>query len=235
MLSIASRLTWRCQCPACPSPTMPCPILSSAVPTGVLRSPLAAAMFDGDDPGLHLRTGLLRWLSIRLPPRFLQQPDIADDHPFVHSLAHVIYSQRRHRSRRQRFHLHAGLAGQAGGGLDQDRRSCLVHLEIHGDMRQIQRMAHGDQPRRLLGGHDAGDPRHRQHVALGKRLLPQQPQGLRAPWSRGRRPWPSASSRACRRHRPSAPHPPRPYVKNSRARHLRCSVIPVHRHSSPYL
>src|SRR6185369_8296778 len=54
MLSCASRLTWRCQSPAWPSPTMPWFSRSSTASTGFLRSPLFSLMQTASTCAIYL-------------------------------------------------------------------------------------------------------------------------------------------------------------------------------------
>lgn len=97
-----------------------------------------------------------------------QQVHIVHHHAAVGRLAHVVNRQQGHLHGGQGFHFHAG----GPGGFD---RGAAVHavlsvfgkrLQLDGHMRQGQRMAQGNEIGGLLGGHDAGQARNAQHIAL---------------------------------------------------------------------
>jgi len=62
-----------------------------------------------------------RQVGLRARPlRLRHQPYLADDHAFVHRLAHVVDRQRSHAHRHQGFHLDTGRRGDLGGRRDLD-------------------------------------------------------------------------------------------------------------------
>ena len=83
----------------------------------------------------------------------------------VDGLDHVVDRQRRHRHGGQRFHLDAGL--RVGAHARLDAVAAPRRRQLDADVRQRQRMTERNQRGRLLGGHDAGEPRRLQRIALG--------------------------------------------------------------------
>ena len=98
------------------------------------------------------------------PPVFSRSRIVADHHPLVHRLHHVVDGQRRNRHRGQRLHLDAGRGRRPHARLDPI--AAFRRLELDVGMRDRQRMAQRDQRRRLLRGHDAGQPRGLERIAL---------------------------------------------------------------------
>src|SRR4030095_15132439 len=103
----------------------------------------------------------------RFAARLMEQPDVGNHHAAVDRLAHVIDGKGRNRGGGERLHLDAGAALELAGRLDVDGVALGVERELHVDRAQRQRMTERNEVGRLLGGHDAGKLRHRQHVALG--------------------------------------------------------------------
>ena len=104
-----------------------------------------------------------------MPPDLASSRTLSITAPLSTRLDHVVDRERRDAGRRQRFHLDAGLPARLRRGDDADR----VALRRSGSkstsrLGQRDRMAERDQLGRLLGRHDAGDARRRQHVALGR-------------------------------------------------------------------
>ena len=81
-------------------------------------------------------------------------------------LAHVVDRQRRHRRGGERLHLHPGMVQGPHAGPDADGMRRLIGDEVDLDVGDVERVAHGDELRGPLGGHDAGNPSGFEHVAL---------------------------------------------------------------------
>ncbi len=95
----------------------------------------------------------------------------------VDRLAHVIDRQRGHAGGGQRLHLHAGAPGGAHGRAD-------LHADASADNTRDtaidrQRVTQRDQLGGALGGHDAGEARDAQHVALFRACRPHHAPGSR--------------------------------------------------------
>ncbi len=81
-------------------------------------------------------------------------------------LAHVVNRQGCHRRGGERLHLHPGLVQGLHACPDADGMRRLVGDEVDLDVGDVERVAHGDELRGPLGGHDAGNPRGFEHIAL---------------------------------------------------------------------
>ena len=106
--------------------------------------------------------------------------DLAQRHPLVNGLAHIVDRQQGHRNAGQGLHLHAGLAHAPDGALRLDAVLLRVEGEFHGALGQQQGVAEGDQVAGALGGHDASHLRHAQHIALFGAALGHGRKALRA-------------------------------------------------------
>ena len=78
---------------------------------------------------------------------------------------HVVDRQQRDRGGGQCFHFDSGPAGQRGAG--GGAHAVCLEGEIDRDRVEGERVAQRDQLAGLLGGHDPGDPRRGEDVALG--------------------------------------------------------------------
>jgi hypothetical protein len=105
------------------------------------------------------------------------QAHLFDHHALVERLGHVIDCEERDRSGCHRFHFHAGLAGQRGGGGGAD--GVFLEGEIDRHRLEPERVAQRDQLAGALGGHDPGDARGGEHVALGRVALADRGERLR--------------------------------------------------------
>jgi hypothetical protein len=101
----------------------------------------------------------------RLAAALGDQADGLDDHALVDGLGHVVDRQEGHAHGGHRFHFHAGACGERGGGGAFDAVAGQFEIDCHGVERE--RMAQRDQVAGLLGGHDPGDARGGQNIALG--------------------------------------------------------------------
>lgn len=99
-------------------------------------------------------------------PTLLHQPHIADDHPPVNGLAHVVDGQQPDLHGRQRFHFHAGLPVRLGAHRAADGPIRLIQFEVDRDLGQRQRVTQRDQIRRPLRPLDRGDAGDAQHIAF---------------------------------------------------------------------
>ena len=106
---------------------------------------------------------------------FSTRRDVGDDHLLVDRLRHVVDGQRRDRCRDERLHLDAGLRRRLGRRRDLDR--VLADLSDTSTCESGSGVAERDQLARPLRGHDPGELRRRERVAL--RQLAQALRGLR--------------------------------------------------------
>ena len=113
-----------------------------------------------------------------LAAALLHEPDAVDGHEAVGRLDHVVDGQGGHRDRRHGLHLHAGLGRRGAAGGDDQRAGLAVGRDLDGDLRQRQGMAERDELRRALGGHDAGQLGHAEHVTLGTGAIDDQGERL---------------------------------------------------------
>src|SRR5690606_8759610 len=109
-------------------------------------------------------------------PRLFLQGDFLDHHGPVVGFAHVVQGQGCNRGRGEGFHLHPRLRDGARRSLDAHphpliiRVGLLLDMHLHGTQRD--RVAEGDEARRLFGRHNAREPGHRERVALGQGPFP---------------------------------------------------------------
>ena len=94
------------------------------------------------------------------------QMDLAQLHALIHGLAHIIDGQQRGGNAGQRFHLHAGHTTGFYGAQGFYRLPFGQQTELDARLGQGQRVAQRDQLTGALGGHDACNARHTQHIAL---------------------------------------------------------------------
>ena len=94
------------------------------------------------------------------------QMDLAQLHPLVHGLAHIVDGQQGRGNAGQSLHLHAGDTGGLDGAEGFHGLPLRQEPEIHAHLGQGQRMTEGDQLAGALGGHDAGDAGDAQHIAF---------------------------------------------------------------------
>ncbi len=92
--------------------------------------------------------------------------DAFDGHAALHRLDHVIDRQAGDRYRGQRFHLHAGLAGNLDRGAHDQAGQLVVGRYLHLNLGDRQRMAKRNKLMRLFGRHDPRDAAGAQHVAF---------------------------------------------------------------------
>jgi hypothetical protein len=71
--------------------------------------------------------------------------------------AHVIDGQRRNRDRGDGFHFNAGLINGAHRCFNAHAACRRIRRKVNLDMGNILGMAHGDEFRGFLGGHDTGN------------------------------------------------------------------------------
>jgi len=101
-----------------------------------------------------------------------------DFHAPVVPLRHVVERQRRRHRRGERFHLHARALDGVHPRLDPHHPGALVASDVHVGAGQDDRVAEREDVRRVLGGHDAGEPRRGQRVSLLQPALVEQLQRL---------------------------------------------------------
>ncbi len=100
------------------------------------------------------------------PPLLLLQPDGPDLDPPLGRLDHVIDRERGRRCRRQRLHLDAGAVDGPCRRPNPDARQGPVDGQVDVAAGQAHRVTERNQLGRPSGGHDPGQPRHRQDVSL---------------------------------------------------------------------
>src|SRR6267378_8185359 len=125
---------------------------------------------------VNSRSSLASGLSMPIsspagPAGLLHQPHAEDLHPPVGGLHHIVYRQQRDGDRRQRFHLHSGLAHDSGRRAHADARELLVQTGLDLYVVERDRVAQRDQLRRPLRRQRSRDLAHRQHVAFGNGLV----------------------------------------------------------------
>src|SRR3990167_5789668 len=98
---------------------------------------------------------------------------------FLRPLANVVDRERSNAGSSQRLHFDTGLPSQFAGGADQDLVVRDVRRQLHLHRSEHERMAQGDQVGGFLGGLDAGNAGHRQHVALFMAPFSDHDQGFR--------------------------------------------------------
>lgn len=116
-------------------------------------------------------------MKVPLPARLTDQFHICNDDVMAHCLAHVIDGQRGDAGGRQSLHLDSRPARTAARC--RHDRGVLRLSEVEGDRDVVQweRVAERDEGGGLLGGHDAGQLRRGQGVALCQLVIPEQPEG----------------------------------------------------------
>ena len=95
-----------------------------------------------------------------------QKMNVRDDDVLLHGLAHVVDRERGGACCGERLHFHTGVTCAGDFGDDVNAAAGLVQCEPDVNAVDQDRMAHGDDIRCVLGGHDAGDLRRRQNIAL---------------------------------------------------------------------
>ena len=125
-----------------------------------------------------------------LPPRFSIEAHALDAHAAVDRLGHVVDREAGDGDGGQRLHLDAGRADAARLRPDREAGQGLVGGDVDRDLAELQRMAERDQVGGLLGGHDPGDPRRADHVALPGVAR----ENRLEEWPRPMRTWPSATA-----------------------------------------
>ena len=104
--------------------------------------------------------------SGRICRPFFRQVNALDARAALHRLDHVVDREACHGDGCQRLHLDPGRAGDLDRGANYAARQPGVGRDLDRDFRQCQRVTQRDQVRRALRGHDAGNPRGAEHVAL---------------------------------------------------------------------
>lgn len=95
----------------------------------------------------------------------LFQLNVFDGHCTIDCLAHIVHRQRRHAHRHQRLHFHTRPRRSHRGRHDHHLLGVgKVEFEFNGIERHL--VTQRDERRRLLGGHNSGEPSHFQHVSL---------------------------------------------------------------------
>src|SRR5260221_5019675 len=96
----------------------------------------------------------------------MDEADVVDAHPAIDRLAHVIDGKRSDGDGGQGLHLDAGAARELAGGSDIDGVALRVAAQLDADRAEREGMAERNEIGRVLRSHDAGEPRHGEHVAL---------------------------------------------------------------------
>jgi len=87
--------------------------------------------------------------------------------------------QQRHLHGSERFHLDPGRAHRLGAGGAAHGRGAGQQLKLQRHPGQRHRVAQRDEIAGFFGRHDAGQPRHAQHIAFFRATGFDQPQGGR--------------------------------------------------------
>src|SRR5258708_18530772 len=96
----------------------------------------------------------------------MDEADVGDAHPAVDRLAHVVDREVGDGDGGQGLHLDAGAARELAGGSDIDGVALRVAAQLDADRAEREGMAERNEIGRALRSHDAGEPRHGEHVAL---------------------------------------------------------------------
>ena len=97
--------------------------------------------------------------------------DLAQLHPLIHGLAHIVDGQQRGGNTGQGLHLNAGDAAGLDGAAGLHRPALRQQFELDLHLGQRQRMAQRDQLAGALGGHDASHAGYAQHIAFLHRAV----------------------------------------------------------------
>ena len=98
---------------------------------------------------------------------FCFEANLANHDGFVERLGHVVDSECGDGGRSERFHFDAGWSDRGRSGRDAHAVRDELRLDI--DVRERERMAHGNQLRGALGGLDACNARDFKRIAFGVR------------------------------------------------------------------
>ena len=92
--------------------------------------------------------------------------DLAQLHALIDGLTHIVDGEQGGGNARQGLHLHAGDARRLDGAERLHSLPLGQKPEVHAHFRQRQRMTQRDELAGALGGHDAGNAGHAQHIAF---------------------------------------------------------------------